>query len=91
MEKNYVSTSAYGLIFTKQFFQDCLRKQFKNPKLTVHLADYAHSGSEEMMLELKHPKNESFPIGVHKYNLSWEADGLTQETSVIVKSNYRCF
>ena len=69
MDSTYVKTTEVGLVFTKQFFQFCLRKQLNDPTLMIHEAEYAPSASEKMALARKHPKSGSHPIGVQRYNL----------------------
>jgi thiamine kinase-like enzyme len=86
MKKQYTIPSDYGLVFTTQFFQDCLRKQLYDQELKVISADLSHSASEIMMLNLKHPKSDEFPIGVQKYNLVLEKNRKKEALTVIVKS-----
>ena len=86
MDSTYVKTTEVGLVFTKLFFQFCLRKQLNDPTLMIHEAEYAPSASEKMALALKHPKSGSHPIGVQRYNLLFESQGKQQQIVVIVKS-----
>ncbi|CEK09355.1 hypothetical protein [Legionella hackeliae] len=86
MKENFVQTSDFGLLFTKDFFEFCLRRQLNDPELTVTDVSYIPSTSEKMALELKHPKKGDHPIGVQRYNLSIVKQHKKETLSLIVKS-----
>ncbi|WP_419421318.1 hypothetical protein ACNVED_14705 (plasmid) [Legionella sp. D16C41] len=71
MQENFIQAKDGKLLFTKDFFENCMRKQFSDPNLTVTKANYIPSLSEKMTLELKHPKKGDRPIGVQHYQLSY--------------------
>ncbi|STX52439.1 3-hydroxy-3-methylglutaryl coenzyme A reductase-like protein [Legionella busanensis] len=86
MQANFIEASPSGLVFTKDFFEFCLRKQLNNPDLIVEAVNYIPSSSEKMTLELKHPKKGELPIGVQHYHLCFINGETKKNVELLVKS-----